>query len=86
MKRYTYYQFFEKAIIDGQEQLLTIHGDPMVDEFALDFCWDTEAEAIAWLKIFAEEGGLFETEEVENWVLCKITKEIVNTNLRKLLQ
>jgi hypothetical protein len=75
--RQEYYTFKEVVEDDeGNPCLETPHHDPMEYEFSINFIFETPEKAIAWLDTDADCWGL-EPEEYEDWVLVKITEEVV---------
>ena len=64
----TYYSWFEVGEIDGKKRLLTPHSDPFEYEYAIDFMFKTQEEAISGL----EEWDVKDEAIENNWVLCEI--------------
>jgi len=75
--RREYYTFKEVVDNDGTPTLQTPHNDPMEYEVSVDFIFETSEKAIAWLDTDADCWGL-EPEEYKNWVIVKITEEVVS--------
>lgn len=73
----TKYQFFEPVKVPAEEEFSGIrylipHSDPMEYKHPFDFIFDTPEQAEASL-----EDWDIPSEESDEWVLMKVTKEIV---------
>jgi hypothetical protein len=70
------YQWRERVDFgEGEGEVLVVPwSDPMCYEFAMDFCWDTPAEAV---RAIGPDDFDVDTEESDDWVLVRVTVEEV---------
>ena len=69
----TWYEWKEKVETEeGEIRYLTPRRDPMVDEYAINFAFETTIEAGQFL----EDWGI-EREEYKDWFLVRMTMELL---------
>jgi hypothetical protein len=78
----TKYEFKEKGFNDDGSfsHYVTPRADPKVYEDPFDYIFDTKKEALAFIREQVEEECI-EAEEVNNWVLVKVTTTEINVKL-----
>ena len=78
----TKYEFKEKGFNDDGSfsHYVTPRADPKVYEDPYDYVFDSEQEAINFIREQVEEECI-EAEEVQNWVLVEVVTTEVNVKL-----